>query len=269
MAGSRPGRVSWRYALVIAAVIMSAYGVHSAKGQAFAPPEPFPAEKYEAGWRKNPFTLKTAPVAVQRESFAKNLALGSMYDDAEGMTSVVVVNTKTRERTRLKGKDAAPNGMRVEEAVIADTRRDSYAVVLMGGEKATLRYDEAYLKQMAAGGGGGGGANPALAAAAAAKKGNPNAGAMTDAEAPMGAETGNDMAASAPPPPPKGAAAMNQNHGSHPTPMPPGARMPGPGMPGGGRPTVPSRRRLTAPISSPNNQAPAPPQMPTAPIENP
>ncbi|WP_075089973.1 hypothetical protein [Verrucomicrobium spinosum] len=76
--------------------------------QTFVPPEPFPAEKYENGWRKNPFTLKTAPVAIQRESFAKNLALGSMYDDAEGVTCVVVVNTKTRERTRLKGQEPPP-----------------------------------------------------------------------------------------------------------------------------------------------------------------
>lgn len=223
--------------------------------QSFVPPEAFPAEKYENGWRKNPFTLKTAPVAVQRESFAKNLALGSMYDDVEGVTCVVVVNTKTRERTRLKGQEPASNGMRVTESVIADTRRDSYAVVVSGGEKATLRYDTAFLKQMAAGQGGGGAAQ-GQANGAGQKKTNPNGAAPDPATAAMNMTMEQDQSGAPQPPPgaygqppPQGASAGMTNGGGAPTPVPPGIR-PQPGQPpnmGAGRPNIPSRRRLTVP----------------------
>lgn len=215
----------------------------------FVPPQPFPVEKYENGWRKNPFTLKTAPVAIQRESFAKNLALGSMYDDAEGVTCVVVVNTKTRERTRLKGQEPASNGMRVTESVIADTRRDSYAVVVSGGEKATLRYDTAFLKQMAAGQGGGG-ATQASSHGMTHKQPPNGAGASPDPGS--GAVNMTNMEqdqSGAPQPPPQGANAGMMNGGGAPTPVPPGIR-PQPGQPPGmgtGRPTIPSRRRLTVP----------------------
>lgn len=239
--------------------------------ETFVPPQPFPAEKYENGWRKNPFTLKTAPVALQRESFAKNLALGSMYDDAEGVTCVVVVNTKTRERTRLKGQEPGANGMRVMESVIADTRRDSYAVVVSGGEKATLRYDTAFLKQMAAGQGGG--MTTQTQSNGTGQKPPPNGGAPDAATAAMNManmEQDQSGAPQPPPgaygqPPPQGANAGMMNGGGAPTPLPPGIRpLPGqtPNM-GAGRPNIPSRRRLTVPP----NQAPPPPPQPV--LENP
>lgn len=220
----------------------------------WAPPTPFPEQRYENGWRKNPFTLKTAPVAVQRESFAKNLALGSMYDDVDGVTSVVIVNTKTRERTRLRGQEPSANGIRVEESVIADTRRDSYAVVVMGGEKATLRYDEAFLKQMAAGGG----VSPTGAGAAQRHAANGGAEPMGDGQpAPMTAMNGapamggGGAAPNAP---------MSNVAGGGPAPTPPAVRTPYPN----GRPTIANRRRLTAPQG-----VPQPPPQPLAPTDNP
>lgn len=220
----------------------------------WAPPTPFPEQRYENGWRKNPFTLKTAPVAIQRESFAKNLALGSMYDDVDGVTSVVIVNTKTRERSRLRGQEPAANGMRVEESVIADTRRDSYAVVVMGGEKATLRYDEAFLKQMAAGGG-----SSPTGAGAAQRHSNAN-GADPSGEGQSAPVTTMNGA------PPMGGGAtapntpMSNVSGGGPAPTPSGVRTPYPN----GRPTIANRRRLTAPQG-----VPQPPPPPLAPTDNP
>lgn len=220
----------------------------------WAPPTPFPEQRYENGWRKNPFTLKTAPVAIQRESFAKNLALGSMYDDADGVTSVVVVNTKTRERSRLRGQEAGTNGMRVEESVIADTRRDSYAVVVMGGEKATLRYDEAFLKQLAAGGG----VSPTGTGAGQRQAAGNGATPTGDGQpAPMTAMNGAPAMGA-------GSTAPNASvpnvSGNGPAPTPPGVRTPYPS----GRPTIANRRRLTAPQG-----APQPPPQPLAPTDNP
>jgi hypothetical protein len=231
----------------------------AAAQQTFVPPQPFPEEKYENGWRKNPFTLKTAPVAIQRESFSKNLALGSMYDDAEGVTCVVVVNTKTRERTRLKGQEPAANGMRVTESVIADTRRDSYAVIVSGGEKATLRYDTAFLKQMAAGQGGG--ATTQTPPHGMGQKQPSNGAAPDPATAGMNMTNMDQDQSGAPQPPPgaygqpppQGANTGMMNGGGAPTPVPPGIR-PLPGQPpnmGAGRPNIPSRRRLTVPPQSP------------------
>jgi hypothetical protein len=189
--------------------------------------------------------LKTAPVAVQRESFAKDLALGSMYDDPEGIPSVVVVNTKTRERTRLRGQEPSPQGMHVQEAVIADTRRDSYAVVVMGSEKATLRYDEAYLKQMTAGGGVP--TTPGPNAGAASERANVDgkpastAATTTAASAAGSPQERSEMASrhpSMPTPPPADPGAQGRT--------PPGLRPPSPG----GHPSRPSmkmRRSLTGP----------------------
>jgi hypothetical protein len=118
-------------------------------GERFLPPSAHPVERYEPGWKKNPFTLKTAPLPVEVQSFAKDLAIGSMYQ-VGNETTVVVVNTKTRERTILRNGDSAGNGMRVKLASIKDTRKESSAIVELGGQEATLRYDTSYLKQIAA-----------------------------------------------------------------------------------------------------------------------
>src|SRR5262245_60918488 len=46
---------------------------------------------------------KTAPAATESPSFARDLAIGSMYQ-LGGEITVVVVNTKTDERTTLRGR---------------------------------------------------------------------------------------------------------------------------------------------------------------------
>ncbi|WP_075090760.1 hypothetical protein [Verrucomicrobium spinosum] len=45
---------------------------------AFEPPQRHPQSRYEQDWARNPFTLKTAPVAIESQSFAKDLALGGI-----------------------------------------------------------------------------------------------------------------------------------------------------------------------------------------------
>lgn len=119
-------------------------------GSVFVPPQAYPASRYEAGWNKNPFTLKTAPVVAASASFAADLAIGAYYGDAENPT-VVVVNTKTGERTRLKKDKPAANGMQLNELTIGGgNRKDVSADVSLGKETAKLQFNDGYLKQMAA-----------------------------------------------------------------------------------------------------------------------
>ena len=115
----------------------------------FVPPAAYPMRRYEAGWSKNPFLLKAAPIAVQKESFAKDMALAG-WRQAEDDITVLLVNTKTREYTRLKNNEPAPDGMKVKCAHLEDRRADTFVEIERGGEVATLRYDDAFLRQMAA-----------------------------------------------------------------------------------------------------------------------
>jgi len=115
----------------------------------FTEPKAHPISRYEAGWQKNPFTLKTAPVAVQKESFAKDLALAG-WRQAGDDSIVILVNTKTREYTRLKNKEPAADGTKVKTAHLADRRSDTYVELERNNETASVRFDESYLKTMAA-----------------------------------------------------------------------------------------------------------------------
>jgi len=114
----------------------------------FVPPQRYPVDRYEANWNKNPFTIKTAPVALAKASFAENLAIGSYYGATDAPT-IVVVNTKTGERTPLKA-GAESNGMKLKSVSIQASRKETTAEVTCGGETAKLRFDDAYVRQAAA-----------------------------------------------------------------------------------------------------------------------
>lgn len=115
----------------------------------FTPPQAYPASRYEAGWSKKPFNLKTiAPIAAQN-SFARDLAIGAHYGAADNPT-VVIVNTKTRERILLRRDQPAPGGMRLKSVRLSSTRGECQAEVVFGAEAALLTYDSQYLGQLAA-----------------------------------------------------------------------------------------------------------------------
>jgi hypothetical protein len=134
--------------LTFLTLLISCASLIAQEGAAFVAPQPYPVSRYEAGWNKNPFTLKTAPVVAASASFAADLAIGSYYGDAENPT-VDVVNTKTGERTRLKKDKPAPNGMKLVEVTIGTGRKEVSVNVTLGKEVATLQFNESYLKQVA------------------------------------------------------------------------------------------------------------------------
>lgn len=113
----------------------------------FTAPRGYPVGRYEAGWSKNPFTLKTAPV-VENAQFAKDLAIGAYYGDTANPT-IVIVNTKTNERIRLKKGQPAPNGMKLDKVQFGSGRKDLVVDVTLGSETSEIRYNDGYVKQMA------------------------------------------------------------------------------------------------------------------------
>lgn len=115
----------------------------------FVPPQAYPQERYEQGWQKNPFTLKTAPPAVQQESFAKDLALGSISGTSDNPT-VVLVNTKTRERTPIRGFDGEANGIKIVSVQSEGARKDRYVELEFAGTKAQVHFDENLIKTASA-----------------------------------------------------------------------------------------------------------------------
>lgn len=132
---------AWWGALVLAVIGPSGL-------PAFEPPQRHPQSRYEQDWTRNPFTLKTAPVAIDKQSFAKDLALGGIDNLGEGHR-VVLVNVKTQQRFPLK--EGVPNaeGLLIKQVHRATTLKDSYVEIARGNEVARLEYNEAYLKSVA------------------------------------------------------------------------------------------------------------------------
>ncbi|WP_422322241.1 hypothetical protein [Prosthecobacter sp.] len=116
---------------------------------AFRPPKGYAVERYETGWNKNPFTLKTAPVLVPQASYAKDLAIASIYGDRRDLT-VSVVNVKTHERFLLKAGQPNAQGIELKEASVGLGRKDTVIRIAMGAELCEVRYDNGYLMQLAA-----------------------------------------------------------------------------------------------------------------------
>lgn len=239
---------------VILAAAMVQVATWNLAAEPFAPPMAYPADRYESGWMMNPFTLKTAPTAIQKESFAKDLALGGVYGPVE-KPIVSFVNTKTRERTKLSPGETDKNGLFLKAVYVKPSRKDTYAEVTMGGDAATIRYDNALIAQLAASGPAAGAPAPAgaghgLPPLPGANAGLPNApGAppvITRAPQPTN------------PPGASGAPGGAPTGGYTPNPYSvtgaPAANNPPPTTHGTGNMPTPMRRRLqTVPVAPANN----------------
>ena len=205
-------------------------------------PQAYALERYESGWNTNPFTLKTAPVAVKKESFAKDLALGSMFK-LDDVTTVVLVNTKTRDRIKIVSDQVSSEGYRIKSATILDSRKDSYAEIEKGGEIAVMRYDNNLMKQLAAQG-------TAANMVSNGLPGQPQPQGMASLPRNIPPQAAREA-----PQPPISAGevgAINNTMENGHSPSPPIGGMQAPTPPGAGNPGVPApqrRRLLTAPTT--------------------
>lgn len=135
--------------LLLLLLLMAGPSYAQQEAMIFQPPVPHDVQRYEAGWNKNPFTLKTVAPVVDQISFALDLTIGTYFGDSKDPT-IIIVNTKTNERISLrKGKPAA-NGMKLSSVKLGSSRKDVVAEVTLGTETAAIRYNDSYVKQMAA-----------------------------------------------------------------------------------------------------------------------
>lgn len=143
-----------RIAMALVLMFSGVIGTHAQESSTFQVPRPHDSNRYEAGWNKNPFTLKTEAAAIESVSFAKDLAIGSYYGSSDNPV-VVVVNTKTGERVHLQQGKTAANGMVLKTFKHGSGRKDAVAEVNLGPETCQLRYNDDYVRQIAASAGAG------------------------------------------------------------------------------------------------------------------
>jgi hypothetical protein len=136
-------------ALIILLLLMAVRAYAQQEAVIFQPPVPHDVQRYEAGWNKNPFTLKTVAPVVEQVSFAADLTIGTYFGDSADPT-IIIVNTKTNERISLKQGQPAANGMKLSSVKLGTSRKDVVAQVTLGTETAAIRYNDSYVKQMAA-----------------------------------------------------------------------------------------------------------------------
>ncbi|WP_397379774.1 hypothetical protein [Prosthecobacter sp.] len=135
--------------LIILLLLMAVRAYAQQEAVIFQPPVPHDVQRYEAGWNKNPFTLKTVAPVVEQASFAADLTIGTYFGDSADPT-IIIVNTKTNERISLKQGQPAANGMKLSSVKLGTSRKDMVAQVTLGTETAAIRYNDSYVKQMAA-----------------------------------------------------------------------------------------------------------------------
>ena len=131
-------------------ILMTALGGVLAQEPApFQPPQSYDVQRYETDWNKNPFTLKTAPIVTGAESFAKDLAVATYFGDIADPT-IVIVNTKTHERTSLQKGRTARNGWKLGAVRFGTSRKDITVELIQVNERALLKFDDPYVRALAA-----------------------------------------------------------------------------------------------------------------------
>lgn len=241
------------------AVVFLGGGLAALRAQeSFTPPQAYGADRYEREWQMNPFTLKTAPVALAKVSFAQDLAIGSFYGDRDNPT-VVVVNTKTHDRTKLQKDQPSADGLTLVSWSLQPSRKDTSAEISLGGEKAVIHYDNSYIRQASAEGAGSG-ARPPGAPGTAAAGGTPVDKNLLAQGLPQN-PTARPMPSLVPPPD----ARARLNDTARRTVVPPSQV---PALRGGRTPlpTPKTRRDGTLPVIPPRTPVPAPTAEP-APVQ--
>lgn len=131
--------------------VSSLPAVENASAAAFEPPKKYGAERYMAGWERNPFAIPTPPTAPPPvESQFKDLAIKSIYGPKDSPI-FSLVNTKTHERMRVSMEKPTKDGVELKSFSLAENRRETTIEVAKGSETATLKYATDYVPPAANG----------------------------------------------------------------------------------------------------------------------
>lgn len=131
--------LSWSLTSLAAAVNEPATVAKDSDAAGSAIPQPYPTARYQASWKKNPFLLKTAPIAQARESWATDWSLASIAEIG-GEFRVSIRNKKTGEYRRIY-RDK-PGEFSLVSVNLQRDRKSSSAELSKAGETATLTYDQ-------------------------------------------------------------------------------------------------------------------------------
>jgi hypothetical protein len=115
-------------------------------------PQGFPAERYEALWKKSPFTLSSAGPEDGPAGFAQNLALTGVAQVGSD-TLITLFNRQTQQRFLVSTKEPVDGINLVSVTTDRDLSKVS-AVLKKGGETGTVKYDMATINMPSANAGG-------------------------------------------------------------------------------------------------------------------
>ena len=104
-------------------------------------PIPFDLSRYDSTWDKNPFLLKTAPVAQTTVNWGQDWALSSM-SKYSGKIRISIRNKQTNEVKRIYNEPKDGDEFRLVEANFNRSRKEASAKIAKGTEEAELKYDE-------------------------------------------------------------------------------------------------------------------------------
>lgn len=129
--------------------VSSLPAVENASAAAFEAPKKYGAERYMAGWERNPFAIPTPPTAPPPvESQFKDLAIKSIFGPKDS-PRFSLVNTKTHERVTIS-MGSPKDGIELKSFSLAENKRESTIEVAKGSETATLKYATDYVPPAAA-----------------------------------------------------------------------------------------------------------------------
>lgn len=104
-------------------------------------PKPFGIERYQASWDKNPFLLKTTPIAQPTVSWGQDWTLAGMFS-YNGKIRISIRNKQTNEFKRVTNEEKPGDEFRLVRTNFSRNRKDASVVIAKGSQEAELKYDE-------------------------------------------------------------------------------------------------------------------------------
>ncbi|MCA1963572.1 MAG: hypothetical protein LDL31_06475 [Prosthecobacter sp.] len=118
-----------------------ASGIISEPEDAEPIPRAFGIERYQASWEKNPFLLKTTPIAQPTVNWGQDWALAGMFS-YNGRIRVSIRNKQTNEFERITNENESKGGFRLIKANFSRNRKEASVVIAKGSQEAELKYDD-------------------------------------------------------------------------------------------------------------------------------